>query len=256
MTDATKALLEELADETLFELIDGRTKIYFAGGTALSYYLDHRISYDLDFICTGKLPANVISAFALSKRWKKYTHINESTFRIQRGESLDNYIQTYFTLDNVKVEFFFAEHIIQQDIFGKVSPKPYRDEAILHILDLPSIVRFKTFALLNRQKSRDMFDVAIMLNQNLITVAEIENMAVYHPDIFIPAKQHLESYKLTEDESLDFRKDQEYYREFAKLKSQEKRSQRAKEMVLDYFKRAEDELLRDAKKAGKAQRRK
>lgn len=255
MTDAIKALLEELADETLFEPIDERTKIYFAGGTALAYYLDHRISYDLDFICSGKLPADVIKAFALSKGWKKHSHPNESAFHIQRGEPLDNYIQTYFTPNNVKVEFFFAEHIIQQDIFGKASPQPYRDGTTLHILDLPSIVRLKIFALLNRRKSRDMFDAAVMLDQNLITIAEIEAMAAYNKNSAVPVKQHLESYKLTEDESLDFRKGQEHYREFAKLKSQEKRSQRAKEMVLEHFKRVEEELLRAVKMAGMAQRR-
>lgn len=95
MTDATKALLEELAGETLFKPIDGRAKIYFAGGTALAYYLDHRISYDLDFVCTGKLPAHAISAFALSKRWRKHAHPNESVFHIQRGEPLDHYILLY-----------------------------------------------------------------------------------------------------------------------------------------------------------------
>ena len=48
MTNEAKALLERIKDAALFQAEEGRCHIYFAGGTALSYYLDHRILSDAE----------------------------------------------------------------------------------------------------------------------------------------------------------------------------------------------------------------
>jgi len=36
---------------------------YFVGGTALVHYLNHRVSYDLDFISIAKLKPNTLKAW-------------------------------------------------------------------------------------------------------------------------------------------------------------------------------------------------
>ena len=248
MTNETKILLEKLAYEPLFEPMEGRSRMYFSGGTALSHYLDHRISYNIDFICTGKLPAHAIISFAISKGWSKVPHPNEAAFRIQSGEPMDDYVLTFSTQENVKVEFFFAQSPMQQGILSASLPKPYAHEGKLHILDLDAIAKLKVFALLNRQKSRDMFDATVMLEKGLIIVGDIEQIAQYHPSINISARKHLSAYTLEEDESLDFKKDHQYYKVFVKLKKQQQRAKLAKDMVMVFFERAVLTDLEDTKR--------
>jgi hypothetical protein len=52
MTANVIALLDELKLQELFD----RYPLYFVGGTALAYYLNHRISEDIDIIGTAPLP--------------------------------------------------------------------------------------------------------------------------------------------------------------------------------------------------------
>jgi predicted nucleotidyltransferase component of viral defense system len=52
MTADVITLLEQIKELEIFET----HPLYFVGGTALAYYLEHRISEDIDIISTVPLP--------------------------------------------------------------------------------------------------------------------------------------------------------------------------------------------------------
>ena len=254
MTLEAKALLERIKDDPLFEIKEGCCHIYFAGGTALSYYLDHRISYDLDFICSKELPVTAITAFAIAHGGRKVRDPQESTFRIQRGIDLNTRVMT-FDFSGLKVEFFFPEDGVRQGILRLAKPQFYESSKALQILDLPTLAKLKVFALLDREKSRDMIDAAVMLDQNIITVETIEMLSEYHPKITTDAKTHLKAYQFKNDESIDFKAGQALYKTFGKL-SQDKRAAKSKEMVMSHFDKAEQKDFEDGFRKSLAVKRK
>ncbi|MEN8147369.1 MAG: nucleotidyl transferase AbiEii/AbiGii toxin family protein [Campylobacterota bacterium] len=254
MTNEAKALLGRIKDNPLFQVEEGRCHIYFAGGTALSYYLDHRISYDLDFICSKELPVSAITAFAIAQGGRKVRDPNESAFRIQRGIDLNTRVMT-FDFSGLKVEFFFPEDAIRQGILSVAQPQFYENATALQILDVDTLAKLKTFALLDREKSRDMIDAAVMLDRGIITVETIEMFSEYHPRINTDAKTHLNGYLFKDDESIDFKAGQELYKIFGRL-SQDKRAAMSKEMVMHYFDKAEQDDFEENLKKSLAVKRK
>ena len=105
MTREIENLLIKIQNHSIFE----KYPFYFIGGTALSVYLDHRISYDVDISSTIPLPSSALKAFAFSL---KATYIDDkskaSIFRINSGKHLDNYFMK-FMVDGVKLEFSFFD---------------------------------------------------------------------------------------------------------------------------------------------------
>ena len=87
----------------------------------------------------------------------------------------DEYILK-FILDDVKVEFFFANRPIQKEILKNLSFTNY-ENSNLKILDLELIVKLKLVALFQRDKSRDLFDFGAILDSKIITINEILHIA-------------------------------------------------------------------------------
>ena len=83
----------------------------------------------------------------------------------------DEYILK-FILDNVKIEFFFANRPIQKEILKDLSFTNY-ENSNLKILDLKLIVKLKLVALFQREKARDLFDFGSILDNKIITITEI-----------------------------------------------------------------------------------
>ena len=79
-------------------------------------------------------------------------------------------------LDNVKVEFFFANRPIQKEILKDLSFTNYENSS-LKILDLKLIVKLKLVALFQRDKARDLFDFGSILDNKIITINEILDIA-------------------------------------------------------------------------------
>ena len=50
MTDNVKQALDKIKDNKIFN-----DELYFSGGTALTYYLNHRISEDMDIVSSNAL---------------------------------------------------------------------------------------------------------------------------------------------------------------------------------------------------------
>ena len=72
----------------------------------------------------------------------------------------------------MKIEFFQANRPIQKKILKELSYVNY-DNSNLKILDLKSIAKLKIVALLQREKSRDLFDFGSIIENKILTLDEI-----------------------------------------------------------------------------------
>jgi len=171
MTVSVKKALEHIK---LLEIFN-TTGLYFIGGTALAYYLDHRISEDIDIISTEPLPYKKIIASVLSIGGKKLRDENAVALRMA-GLVPDEYMLK-FNLAGVKLEFFRASTPLQIKILKDAKPSKYL-EGTLSILDVKVIAKLKLIALLSRNKSRDLFDFKIILEENILTIPEILEITI------------------------------------------------------------------------------
>ncbi|MEA3523821.1 MAG: nucleotidyl transferase AbiEii/AbiGii toxin family protein [Campylobacterota bacterium] len=136
--------------------------LYFIGGTALSYYINHRISEDIDIVSANSLKHKTIMSSMLSINAKKVNDENEFALRLA-GLFPDEHILK-FNLDGVKVEFFKASRALQLEILNESSFTQFENSNI-KILDLKSIAKLKIVALFSREKSRDLFDFGAILDR-------------------------------------------------------------------------------------------
>ena len=148
--------------------------LYFIGGTALSYYVNHRISEDIDIVSASSFPHQEIIASMLNINANRVKDENVFALRLA-GLFPDEYILK-FNLDNVKIEFFKASRAIQVEILEQSSYTQFENSSI-KILDLKSIAKLKIVALFSREKSRDLFDFGAILDNNILSIDEILQIA-------------------------------------------------------------------------------
>ena len=172
MTVSVKKALERIKS---LEIFNNDAGLYFIGGTALAYYLDHRISEDIDIVSTEGLPHKEIIAMVTSIGGIKLRDENAVALRMA-GLVPDEYMLK-FNLDGVKLEFFRASTPLQIKILKSAKASAYLD-GTLNILDVKSIAKLKLIALLSRNKSRDLFDFKVMLEENILTTAEILEITI------------------------------------------------------------------------------
>jgi len=165
MTSSVINVLNKIKDSSLFE-----DELFFVGGTALSYYINHRISEDIDITTLNPLDYKKIVSTLISLGAIKIEDENTTALRLA-GLFPDEYILK-FILDDVKIEFFQANRPIQKKILKELSYVNY-DNSKLKILDLKAIAKLKIVALLQREKSRDLFDFGSILENNILTLDEI-----------------------------------------------------------------------------------
>ena len=165
MTSSVIKALDKIKDSSIFE-----DELYFVGGTALSYYINHRISEDIDITTIKPLDYKKIIPALISLGAKKVEDENTTALRLV-GLFPDEYILK-FILDDVKIEFFQANRPIQKKILKELSYANY-DNSNLKILDLKSIAKLKIVALLQREKLRDLFDFGSIIRNEILTLDEI-----------------------------------------------------------------------------------
>ena len=166
MTAKVIEALESIKDLALFK----DSSLSFIGGTALAYYLKHRISEDIDIICDKPLPYKKIIPFIQGIGGKKLRDENTVALRMA-GLFPDEYMLK-FDLHGVKLEFFKASTPLQKEILANATPNHYED-GLLQMLDVKSIAKLKIIALLLRNKSRDLFDFHVILEENILDTEEI-----------------------------------------------------------------------------------
>ena len=213
-SEVTKALLN-IKDDKLFN----NTPLYFIGGTALSYYINHRVSYDIDIVSDKKLPFREIQKFAMKIKARIINDPNAWKLRMNSGVNSEELVLKY-TYDRVKLEFFHPLLDLQNIIIEQSEKLSYED-GNLKILDLKSISKLKIIALFNRGKSRDYYDVYYLLKHGHIDLEEMltlwEMMQKY-----VTMQEHLKYINLDKnDESLDFEKEHNDFKLFKPLNTKE-----------------------------------
>lgn len=170
MTLAVKTALNKLANTVLFD-----KELYFIGGTALAYHLQHRISEDIDIISPVKLPYRFIESIMASLGAIKQKDIHESALRIN-GLNPSEYMLK-FLLDDVKVEFFAVSTQVMKDIIDEATIEVY-EQTDIKMLDLKTISKLKLLALLNRVKARDIYDVNEIVKADILSLEEILSLSL------------------------------------------------------------------------------
>lgn len=165
MTSNVIRVLNKIKDSLIFQ-----DELYFVGGTALSYYINHRISEDIDIVSQNILNYQKIVPALISLGAKKVEDENTTALRLA-GLFPDEYILK-FILDDVKIEFFQANRPIQKKILKELNYTNY-DNSNLKILDLKSIAKLKIVALFQREKARDLFDFGSIIENEILTSDEI-----------------------------------------------------------------------------------
>jgi hypothetical protein len=180
----TTSVIEALDNIKSLEMFDDE-ELYFIGGTALSYYLEHRISEDIDIVSTKPLPYKKIISVVSSIGGRKLRDENVVALRMA-GLFPDEYMLK-FDLHGVKLEFFRASTSLQQNILKNAESTQYLESSI-SILDVKSIAKLKLIALLSRYKSRDLFDFKVILEQTILSKEDII-------DVSVKVKQELNTIK-------------------------------------------------------------
>ncbi len=165
MTSNVLNTLQKIKDLDLF-----KNELYFTGGTALAHYINHRISEDIDIVSKNLLEYRKIISSMLSVGAKKIEDENVFALRLA-GLFPDEYILK-FVLDGVKIEFFYANREIQKEILKELSYYNFQNSK-LKILDVKTITKLKIVALLQREKSRDLFDFGSMCEHQILSLGEI-----------------------------------------------------------------------------------
>lgn len=165
MTVNVKQVLTQISNNKIFD-----NELYFTGGTALAYYLNHRISEDIDIVSPKALNYKEIIHAITSLGGVKMEDENITALRMA-GLFPDEYM-IKFVIDNVKLEFFQANRAIQKEILEEATLKSFENTK-LKILDVKSVAKLKIVALIMREKSRDLFDFGAMIEHKIFSKDEI-----------------------------------------------------------------------------------
>ena len=194
MTANVKQVIDKISNIEIFN-----DELYFAGGTALAYYLNHRISEDIDIVSIKALPYNQIIPNITSIGAVKLQDENITALRMA-GLFPDEYM-IKFILDNVKLEFFQANRPIQKEILSQATFKSFENSK-LKILDVKSITKLKIVALIMRDKSRDLFDFGAILEHEILSQDEIIDL-FYKVDNKIATRANIIHFIQSKKEPLD-----------------------------------------------------
>ena len=193
MTSNTLSVLHKIKDLDLFQ-----DELYFIGGTALSYYINHRISEDIDLVGKNLLNYKKIISSMLGVGAKKIEDENVFALRLA-GLFPDEYILK-FVLDGVKIEFFYANREVQKEILEDLQFVNFQNSK-LKILDIKTIAKLKIVALMQREKSRDLFDFGSICEHKIVKIDEI--LDITHQSKNISSKEDLLKFIEAKQEAKD-----------------------------------------------------
>lgn len=146
------------------------------GGAALTLLIGHRLSEDLDFFYfEDKLPIEVSSLIAVLKK----THSVHSTLTPSQisqarinGYNIEDYIRQYL-IDGVKVSFSVMDKsgVSRSHYFKNAPVIDY--QAAFNIVELDSLFKSKAIILSDRVKSRDLFDLMVLIRDHGYTIKDM-----------------------------------------------------------------------------------
>jgi len=217
----TEALARKIAGEAFLD------QFLLVGGTALSVYLKHRLSEDLDFATAEKkLPKDAIYEYI--NRLKEKGSVIEDILSvaarqdaINDGIDIDDYQQDW-SIDGVKLTFFTLS---QDNGREKLAEDPGEEwSKNLRLASLETLFVTKSLVLAERHAMRDNYDMHALLQRDTFSFSDViqaYNTYRPHTDLKIPIKRLLSSdYPLTdpglfslidEEEEDTCRRIQEYF---------------------------------------------
>jgi hypothetical protein len=166
----------------LFEVLSQAPELQgltLIGGTALALQIRHRVSLDFDFAAfTETLPSGRIER--LIARLKSQGHTAPlitspdaiSRFKINSGRRLLDYARDY-VIDGVKVTFFAHGKNKPQRAFYSATPKLQEPGMHFDLLGLEGLKVAKTLVLADRVRSRDLYDLMILIRNHGYSIAQM-----------------------------------------------------------------------------------
>lgn len=158
--------------------LDAAEGLTLVGGTALALQIGHRVSLDLDFASDSeRLPAQRLDKIieglkAAGVATNRVTDpAKDGAFRIQRGEPIGNFSRDY-VCDGVKLQFFAHGHNKAQRDYYQAQERIVAPGMSFGILCLDGLKTAKTLVLADRVRSRDLYDVMILLRDHGYSVEE------------------------------------------------------------------------------------
>lgn len=159
-------------------------QLCLVGGTALALQIGHRKSNDLDLACFDKkLPNKAIDQFLFElKTTHQVRELNSvaqvSQFKIQTGLNLLDYVRD-FNINQVKVTFLTLGESAKQQVFYKAAPKINKCW-VFPLLRTDGLEVAKTLVMKNRVRSRDLYDLMILMRDHGYTLNSlINNLQTY-----------------------------------------------------------------------------
>jgi hypothetical protein len=177
LAEKTAALLEDLGR------ISEIGQFILVGGTALSLQLGHRISLDLDFMVPEPvLPRGVIQPIvsALKQQGHEVQLVTAphliSAFKINTGLDLLDYAHDYVA-GGVRLQFFArgAKQGFSTEnelAFYRRADKIKLSNSHVQVLGLEGLKVAKTLVLAERVRSRDLFDLMLLMQKTGLTLQQ------------------------------------------------------------------------------------
>src|SRR3989344_3686752 len=206
---ATKTILSE-NQKNLLKLIDAEKYLaksfYLTGGTALAeYYLQHRLSEDLDFFNEKEFDTQPIYAF-----WKKI----QKQAKIKKIDFQQSFNRNLFFLhlsdgDVIKTEFTFFP-------FPRIEQKKKVDG--LAVDSLLDIAVNKIFTIYQNPRSRDFIDLFFILKKEPWSIASLIKQAKikfdWHVDPLQLGAQFVQSTKVKDYPRMIKKNDHKEWQDF------------------------------------------
>ncbi len=173
LPDKTKVIFKVLIHSP--ELV----KFTLVGGTALALQIKHRVSLDFDFAYyEQKLPTSQIDEFIARLKSEGYA-IHDLTdtslvaqFKINTGENLRDFARDYI-INGIKLTFFVHGKTKQQREYYKNCEKIQSKDMLFKVLSIDGLKVAKILLLADRVRSRDLFDLMILVKDYSLTLDNI-----------------------------------------------------------------------------------
>lgn len=174
----TRVLFERLAGERLLE------GLLLVGGSALALQIGHRLSEDLDFAALGPvLPAGRIDALmaALESEGHAVALMTPQSqieaFRINTGKKLLDHARDY-VVDGAKLTFFARGAAAPPNQLAHLAAAPRIVPAGgFAVLGVSGLFAMKALLLADRARSRDLFDLMVLIRDHGFGIAEAFDLA-------------------------------------------------------------------------------
>lgn len=174
----TRALFKRLKGEALLE------NMLLVGGSALALQIGHRLSEDLDFATLeSKLPAARLDALmaVLEAEGRQVSLLTPQSqiesFRINSGRKLLNYARDY-VVDGAKLTFFARGSSAPPNQLAWLAQSSKSSSGKgFAVLGLAGLFAMKALVLADRARSRDLFDLMVLIRDNGFTIDEALRLA-------------------------------------------------------------------------------